>query len=324
LRHSWEHEQQYIKAYLTNIRQLDPIEIVTLPNPIKLSETSRMTQVVDVEHFWEMVNRCLEECTHRYSIDITLIAPERYYIAPPSKANAVGGFHDPKSLGYQYWYHAAFVMTLNEHLASKELRTLELVRNFLHDCFHHSTFRSYRRALRIPAESVAIAKNRIPEVYREQYGINFRDKDGFSYSSTELTAQSPETINLNLLMDGVIVLTVADLMRRANGGVPTYTNKIEEELIKEIFLEPFDALLLPRAHRFYTSVAEPSQKFVERWGGDSFVPILLQAMISGELSKLKHFFQERTGIVNAWEQVFKRPEFLLPPDSAMYTTIEKD
>lgn len=104
-----EHEQQYIKTYLANIKQVDPIEIATLPNPVKLSETSRITQVLDIEYFWKMVKKCLAECTQRYSFDLTLIAPERYYTAPPSKADAAGGFHDPKSLGYQYWYHAAFV-----------------------------------------------------------------------------------------------------------------------------------------------------------------------------------------------------------------------
>lgn len=40
-----EQDQKYIAAYLENIRALDPIEIATLPDPIKMSDTLRMERL---------------------------------------------------------------------------------------------------------------------------------------------------------------------------------------------------------------------------------------------------------------------------------------
>jgi len=162
----------------------------------------------------------------------------------------------------------------------------------------------------MPASSPSAAKHRVPEVYREQYGINFRNKDGVSYSSTELTACSPEAINLNLLMDGVVVLAVSEalreIVRKANCD-----NELEQMIQREIMLESFDANLLPRAHRFVMQVTEPSRKFVEYWGKGEFMSLVLQAMMTGDLTAIKHFFEERTGIENAWEKLFRQPDFLL-------------
>ena len=306
-------DQKYIVTYLENIRQLDPIEIVTLPNPIRLADAPHISEIVDINRFWEIVNGCIAECKRHYSVTIYPPKTDRCYIARPPEIDALGGFHDPRSLGYQYWYHASFVVTLNEWWVSKNLRTVELVRNFLHDCFHHSTFRSFRRAIRIPTKSPSVAKHRVPEVYREQYGINFRNQDGLSYSSPELTLHSPETINLNLLMDGVIVLVVAELMKTVIGDITAYTSGHEEkEVTKEIFLEPFDASILTRAHYLYKSVTEPTRKFVEHWGGKSLTTLVLKAMMSGKLTDLKHLFEERNNSKHAWEKMFKRPEFSLP------------
>lgn len=293
-----EQDRQYIKTYLGNIRQVDPIEIATLPNPLNLSDP-RIEEVVDIEWFWKIVKQCCTKCEERYAIHIDKLKAKRYYIAQPPDTDATGGFHDIRSLGYQYWYHAAFLVTLNRRLISKELVTIELVRDFLHDCLHHSTFRSFRRAVRLPAASVETAKHQVPEVYREQYGINFRNKDGLSYSSPDLTAESPETINLNLLMDGVIVLVVAELMKEEVEDVAQSVNALEDEIRKEIFLESFDVLISPRAHGFYKTVTMPSRLFVEHWGGRDFVSLVLQAMMTGELQELKHLFEERTGILDA-------------------------
>ncbi|KKU58017.1 MAG: hypothetical protein UX81_C0026G0004 [Parcubacteria group bacterium GW2011_GWA2_47_12] len=307
-----ESDQKYIATYLGGIRELDPIEIATLPKPIKLSDTLHMKRLIDIGRFWEITRQCIVECEQKYSVSITTVQPERYYTAQPTEADTIGGFHDPRSLGYQYWYHASFVLTLNERLVLKEIRTLELIRNFLHDCFHHSTFRSYRRAMRFPAASTGISKHRVPEVYREQYGINFRDKDGCSYSSAELTRHSPETINLNLLMDGVVIMVVSELMHNANKWLPAHTSGLERAIVNEIFLEPFDTALLPHAHSFYVAVTEPSRKFVAHWGGDTPIVLALQAMMSGELGAIKCFFEEKTGTTNVWEKMFKKPGFSIP------------
>ncbi|TSC85223.1 MAG: hypothetical protein G01um101417_90 [Parcubacteria group bacterium Gr01-1014_17] len=311
-----ESDQKYIENYLAGIRALDPVEIATLPEPIKLSDTLRMERFIDVERFWEITQQCIAECERKYAVSITAMQSERYYTAQPPEADSIGGFHDMRSLGYQYWYHASFVLTLNHRLASKKTRTVELTRSFLHDCFHHSTFRSFRRAIRIPSASTAEAKRRIPEIYREQYGINFRNKDGFSYSSPELTNRSPETINLNVLMDGIVVAVVGALMHKVCGERQASANCVDEAIINEIFLQPFDAAILPQASAFYSSVTEPSRKFVEHWGGDTLVILVLKAMMSGDLSLLKNFFEERTGIAHTWEKMFKTPGFSISENPA--------
>ena len=165
--------------------------------------------------------------------------------------------------------------------------------------------------MRVPACSPSTAKHRVPEVYREQYGINFRNKDGVSYSSPELTGRSPEAINLNLLMDGVVVLAVSEalreIVRKAN-----CENELEEMIQREIMLESFDKNALPRAHRFAMQVTEPSRKFVEYWGKGELMSLVLQAMMTGDLAAIKRFFEERTGIEDAWKKLFRQPSFLLP------------
>jgi hypothetical protein len=198
-------DQRYIKTYMRNIRRANPICIATLPDPITLSDP-RINEAVDINLFWKLVAKCLRLCRRRYGVRVLRLKAERYYTAQPPEPDAPGGFHDPHSLGYQYWYHVAFLVTLNRRLISRKLGTIGIVRDYLHDCLHHSTFRSFRIAHRLPAPSHESAKHHVPEVYREQYGINFRDKDGLSYSSPLLTKESPRTINLNLLMDGVVVL----------------------------------------------------------------------------------------------------------------------
>ena len=303
-----EEDRHYIKTYLANIRQLDPIEIATLPNPITLANP-RLGEVIDVDRFWGIVNQSLDECKRRYCIRLDSLKPERYYTSQPTESNDIGGFYSPHSLGYQYWYHAAFVVTLSMQAASQELRTLEFARNFLHDCFHFSTFVSFRRVIRTPAKSPAAAKHCVPEVYREQYGINFRNEEGLSYSSPTLTAYAPETINLNLLMDGAIVLTVAELMREASGNVGRNATTLEEEIRKEIFLEPLDVAILPKAHGFHTAVTDPSRLFLGRWGGKDLVTLVLQAMMNGNLQSLKNFFEKKVGSPNSWEKKFRRPGF---------------
>lgn len=54
-----ELDQKYIAEYLANIRRLDPIEISTLANPIRLSDTDRLVEIVDVDKFWEIANKFL-------------------------------------------------------------------------------------------------------------------------------------------------------------------------------------------------------------------------------------------------------------------------
>jgi hypothetical protein len=111
-------------------------------------------------------------------------------------------------------------------------------------------------------------------------------------------------------MDGVVVLVTAAALKAEVRDIAC-EDALETEIKKEIFLEPFKATMLQRAHGFHNAVTAPSKTFVEHWGGEHFVALVLQAMMSGELAELRCFFEERTGIENAWEKLFKRPEFSL-------------
>ena len=310
-------DRAYVSTYLENIRSVDPIEVATLPNPISLADTEKMGSVIDVGLFWEIVSACEALATERYGFSVTRIAAERYYTASPKKAESIGGFHSPRSLGYQYWMHASFVVTLNPSLVMSEaVRTIELARSYLHDCVHHSTFRSYRRALRVPAPSRRAAKDRIPEVYRSQYGISFRNRDGIPYSARELTDRSPEAINLNLLMDGVTVIAVGHMLGQALAGEQglvepaTLDASLDREVLNEVLLRPFDASRLPQARKFADSVTDPSAKFIARWGGEPFMAIALHAMASGNLDELRQVFVRETGNPNAWEEIFRRADYM--------------
>lgn len=227
-------DRKYIKTYLAKIRKLDLIEIATLIKPINLADINRLAVYVDVDKFQSLARRFIARIDERHGIEVEAVRPKRCQTTLPPESDGFGGFHDCRSLVYQYWYQASFVIMLGR-IVSKKLCALELLRDFIHDCVHHSTFRSFRRIVRIPAKSPDDAKHRVPEVYREQYGINFRNEDGLSYSYPKLTARSPETINPQLLMDGLVVLVMAVVLQTEIGYIEC-GNALEVEIKKKSFL----------------------------------------------------------------------------------------
>jgi hypothetical protein len=102
-----------------------------------------------------------------------------------------GGFHHPAQ-GYRHIQMDAAV-TLFGNLTgqaqgSPQLAALDLVRSYAHDCLHYATFRRYRLTDR-------------GEIARVQYGINFRQPDGRTYSAPDVPGDGP-TRNLGILMEG--------------------------------------------------------------------------------------------------------------------------
>jgi hypothetical protein len=71
---------------------------------------------------------------------------------------------------------------------SPQSAALDLVRSYAHDCLHYATFRRYRLTGR-------------GEIARVQYGINFRQPDGRTYSAADAPGDGP-TRNLGILMEG--------------------------------------------------------------------------------------------------------------------------
>lgn len=112
-------------------------------------------------------------------------------VAAPGSLHAWGGFHHPGQ-GYRHIQMDA-VVTVYGDLTSKvpaspQLAALDLVRSYAHDCLHYATFRRYRLSDR-------------GEVVRAQYGINFRQPDGRTYSVPDVPGDGP-TRNLGILMEG--------------------------------------------------------------------------------------------------------------------------
>jgi hypothetical protein len=62
------------------------------------------------------------------------------------------------------------------------------VRSCAHDCLHYGTFRRYRLSDR-------------GEIARVQYGINFRQPDGRTYSAPDIPGDGP-TRKLGIVMEG--------------------------------------------------------------------------------------------------------------------------
>jgi hypothetical protein len=309
-----ESDQRYVRAYLANIRTLDPIEIATVEHPISLADASEMKRWINEELFETLVDSCLEEVSTECGLVVSPLKKSRYYTALPEDSESLGGFHDPRSLGYQYWYRGGFVLMLRRGSVSNEVRTIELARSYLHDCLHAETFVSFRRAVRHPAPSPAVAKRRIPEVYREQYGINFRNQDGQSYSSPRLTTSVPETINLNLLMDGLVETVLEKVLRKIAPQIRT-NNMVERDVCSEIIGEGQN--LIKAATQYYREVIVPTTRFVERWGGEDLARLLLRGMLTGDLNDLKRHFERLVGIEGAWEKKFKRDDFWLPYNSRL-------
>jgi len=305
-------ERRYIRSYLANIRRLDPIEIATTANPMGLDDSERLSRLIDLKLFWKWVEHSQKNLRLRFGIDIEPLTAKRYYVACPVNDEEPGGFHDPRSVGYHYWYRAGFVMLLNRHDYSRKLRTLELVRSYLHDSLHASTFVSFRLAHKGPATSAIQGKRRVPEVYREQYGINFRNQYGISYSSALLTEHSPEAINLNLLMDGASTIVVASILSECKTGIRA-RNEDERNILAEIF--QCDTHQYVQKNEYCISVVHPARLFIDRWGGEPFIRLLLHAMVSGNLTKIKKHFETKTGILNAWEKKFQRENFQLPENN---------
>jgi hypothetical protein len=111
--------------------------------------------------------------------------------AGPGTACSHGGFHHPAQ-GYRHIQMDAAVTVFGDLTgqtpASPQAAALDLVRSYAHDCLHYATFRRYRLTDR-------------GEIARVQYGINFRQPDGRTYSAPDTPGDGP-TRNLGIVMEG--------------------------------------------------------------------------------------------------------------------------
>jgi len=111
--------------------------------------------------------------------------------ARPGTARSYGGFHHPAQ-GYRHIQMDAAVTAFGDLTGrsptSPQAVALDLVRSYAHDCLHYATFRRYRLTDR-------------GEIARVQYGINFRQPDGLTFSAPDIPGDGP-TRNLGIVMEG--------------------------------------------------------------------------------------------------------------------------
>ena len=124
--------------------------------------------------------------------------------AGPGTARSYGGFHHPAQ-GYRHIQMDAAVTVLGDLTgatpASPQAAALDLVRSYAHDCLHYATFRRYRLTDR-------------GEIARVQYGINFRQPDGRTYSAPDVPGDGP-TRNLGIVMEGATDAEATAIVRQA-------------------------------------------------------------------------------------------------------------
>ena len=124
--------------------------------------------------------------------------------AGPGTARGYGGFHHPAQ-GYRHIQMDAAVTVFGDLTgqtpASPQAAALDLVRSYAHDCLHYATFRRYRLTDR-------------GEIARVQYGINFRQPDGRTYSAPDIPGDGP-TRNLGIVMEGATDAEATSIARQA-------------------------------------------------------------------------------------------------------------
>lgn len=306
-------DRRLISEYLTTIRSVRPVEICSNPNAYSLKEILE-DKKVPLEIDREFLKRCLdiaEKEIKQISKHAKLFPLDRFLLSDVKDPKDLGGFHSPLSLGYQYFLDAAYVAILNTRLVNNErLVVYEIMRGFIHDSLHQSTYRTFRRKINIP-KGPHEAKHSKPEVYRYQYGINFRTKDGIAFSSGSATNEVPQKINVNLLMDGVVVLKAAEVVKKLTSQLGIhFDSSLDKSIFDEIVLENLTPKDLPASVSvFNQTVVEPTKKFIEHWGGNEVMNLIIDAMMSGQLDRLKKFFAEKTGDRNFWDNNFKQEKF---------------
>lgn len=258
--------------------------------------------------------------------------PERVWvgIAAPVDAGWFGGFHHTNQ-GYRYIQKISLTSlagAFSLSLISETLRTLELLRAYVHDTLHAATYRLFCPAPPDTAGDLSF--------YRLQYGMNFRRSNGQSYSSRD-SVRSATTHNLGTIMEAAtdrfaqeFVLQVAQHI----GYQPATSALIEEYLYRECtgqltdqdillfrsiehrqaeagFLPEFSTYL--RQMRLFAQyVTMRYQYFLKECGAahdGKLHDLILRAMISGKLGELQDFLNAHRGEARSFMALFKTSEY---------------
>jgi len=285
-----------ISAFLKKERQNVPSRFknhITLNNAIENDDLS-----ID----WKLFEKATKEAEKYFqSIDpnFSLMPHNRYLISQPNAKN-IGGFYGRPVGGYYYFNDLGFSTTLDKNVVpNKKLRTLELVRNYLHDSMHSSTYRTFR------------VDYKTGMIFRHQYGINFRNANRISYSAPNLNDKSPDAINLNTWMDGLVHMQASEFIKQhySNALYGDKLSPIEQEVWNEVQNMTFDKGIYSEPSEFYETVIEPVKGFMNKWGKGFLFDETLKAMLSGQLDGLKDYFKQTFMHEDAWENMFQQDAY---------------
>jgi hypothetical protein len=233
--------------------------------------------------------------------------------APPGSLRACGGFHHPGQ-GYRHIQMDA-VVTVYGDLTGKlptspQLAALDLVRSYAHDCLHHATFRRYCLSDR-------------GEVVRVQYGINFRQPDGRTYSAPDLPGDG-STRNLGILMEGATDAVATAIARQTASAYGINLMSMEPSPHSMALADTMGALTadaiedaLSSAHPHTRSLGRFNQAVTNRYRAllrelssdpSDLHEQFIMAMISGELLPLESWLDARHG-PGCFARLFRAPSF---------------
>jgi hypothetical protein len=231
--------------------------------------------------------------------------------AGPGTARSHGGFHHPAQ-GYRHIQMDAAVTVFGDLTgqtpASPQAAALDLVRSYAHDCLHYATFRRYRLTDR-------------GEIARVQYGINFRQPDGRTYSAPDTPGDGP-TRNLGIVMEGATDAEATAIARQAAQSCGITGTDVEAGLPGLVFADVTGtvtaagieaALLLDHPYtrslgRFGRTVTLRYRALLSELGvspADAHSQIVA-AMISGDLAPLDALLDARHG-PGSFARMFRAP-----------------
>jgi len=75
--------------------------------PLSLKAALNDGVLLNAELFQNLLDKAVSALTDEFAFDITLVDTGRYYLGLPKAEDHFGGFHSPKSVGYQDMYQAA-------------------------------------------------------------------------------------------------------------------------------------------------------------------------------------------------------------------------
>jgi hypothetical protein len=233
--------------------------------------------------------------------------------ARPGTARGHGGFHHPAQ-GYRHIQMDAAVTVLGDLTcaapAPPQIAALDLVRSYAHDCLHYATYRRYRLTDR-------------GEIARVQYGINFRQPDGRTYSAPDTLGGGP-TRNLGIVMEGATDAEATAIARQAaqscgitgtdpGAGVPDLAFA---DLTGTVTADSNEAALLPD-HPYARSLGRFADTVTLRYRAllseldanpaDAHGQVVT-AMISGDLAPLEAWLDARHG-PGSFARMFRAPAF---------------